>query len=366
MIDFEHVVLIAKSRGVTRNELAAELGISPGHLWRLETGRNRPSKEVLARALTFLNMRRSDVDRSANGEWTRFHTTRLDLLADFHEEMKHAESVLTVTCSAESYLQDEWMLDWSNRIWLSIRDWDEHKKALFPYAKQLVAARDHSDFVHRIVCPWELFLAARAQCVDWLDQVRHALGAFEDMTAVMPVRSWDRVYARCSEQLPSESAGWNKLCIVDSLRALIHVDQQWYLTSSNERMIRNLKGAIDTILSTEEPGFLRESQIRLSSMRDAAQQTEDAIESVLRSGDDLERAELNARAFVRMIVEEAHVPPRCFIARPPDFAVVHRPISDRILRTLTASDRSSEASTEPSTACNLPPPDTGVLSHRER
>lgn len=346
MFDFDVLVRIAKAQGKGRKALAAALGLSPGHLWRLKTGRSKPTARLIEKACAMLHVSPTALGLQERSEWLRFHRSRLDLLTEFHDDFQQSERVLAVVTSAESYLQDEWMLDWSNRVWLSIRDWDDHQRTLFPYARQQVVARHRSNFVHRIVCPWELFVAARHQSVDWLDNIRHGLGAFNEMTAVMPVRSWQRVYDECSKHLPPDSIGWNKLSIMDSGRALIHV-KDWFLMCSTDAVVRPLKAAIESILARECQSFLRESQITVSSVRAAAHHMEDDIESLLITKDDQMQLQANAQAFARMIVEGAHVPPRLFLPRPPRVTAPRRPLSDHLLRRLAAADRFLEEPVAP-------------------
>lgn len=347
MFDFDVLVRIAKAQGKGHEAFAADLGIDPGHLWRLKKGRSKPTALLIEKACAILHVSPTLLGLQERSEWLRFHRSRLDLLTEFHDDFQQSERVLAVVTSAESYLQDEWMLDWSNRVWLGIRNWGDHQRTLFPYARQQVVARHRSNFVHRIVCPWELFVAARHQSIDWLDNIRHGLGAFNEITAVMPVRNWQRVYDECSKHLSPDSIGWNKLSIVDSRRALIHVAQERYLMCATEAVIRPLKAAIESILARECQSFLQESQITVSSVRDAAHQMEDDIESLLTTKDDQLQLQANAQAFARMIVEGVHVPPRRFLPQPPQVTAPRRPLSDHLLRRMAAVDRFLEESAAP-------------------
>jgi len=319
MDDFQHAVAIARSLGMREKEFAAALGISARHLWRLKEGINRPSRQVLERAVQALRIPLSDLTAGDDPQWAAFPKSRSDLLTTFHEQFRNAKSVLTVTTAIDSYLQEEEMLEWSNRNWLDVADWDAHKVGFYPYARQQTAARNHSNFLHRIVCPWLLFLTAQAESIDWLDRIRFGIGDYEEMTVVTPVPDWPLVRDRIDAHLPAGSTGWTKICVIDSIRVLIHVQEKFYLSSSNEHVVRQLKGMIEQVVSGACPDFLQGSQLTLGAIKGASRKTEFAIEDALVSPEDKVRAIRLWQMFETMVDNKKYVSPAKFLSefRPP-------------------------------------------------
>ncbi len=301
MIDFERIVIIAKSRGIREEALARELGINSGHLWRLKTGRNQPSAALVARAIALLDIDLSDITVGAAPHWTMFPTERLDLLSTFHEQFRSAESILTVTNCMDSYIQEEWMLEWSNRSLLEISDWEDYSRTFYPYAREQTTAREHSNFLHRLVCPWTMFGKARLQQVEWLACLRDGIGDYEDATVVTPVWEWASAYDLISRLLPRESGGWTKICIVDSVRVLVHVRQKVYLSCANEEEIRRIRQNVERIIRGFEPLFPKESELIPSKMRDTNYYTLAKMEKLLMAGRDVGRLVEHWEAFLQAI-----------------------------------------------------------------
>lgn len=313
MVDFERVVFLSRSQGMRDKEFAAALGINSGHLWRLKTGRNRPSSQIIEHAAELLGVPVADFSDNTSGEWNLFHQTRADLMRVFHEQFRHAESVLTVTNSLDSYLQDEWMLEWSNRVWQNVDNWDVHARVFYPYAKEQTFARVRSNFLHRIACPLQMFTTANHQATDWLDQIRHGLGEYEEITVVTPIRDWSSLERQINALLPPVGRGWEKICIVDTLRVLVHIHREYLLSCSNEGVVQQLKAALESVLVAENSDFLRESKLTPNHMKSVSFRTQSLLERILRDAADRDRAALAQMAFLRMLQLNRFVPPSRFL-----------------------------------------------------
>ena len=316
MIDFEQILTIAKSQGYSQKQFAAKLELSPGQVWRLKTGRNKATLETLSRAVNILGIGEGDVSRD-KPDWIIIAKDDLTSLTTYNEQLRRAGSVLTITNSIDSYLQDEWMLEWSNRIWSGIDDWEAHSKFFYPYARQQVAVRNSGGYWHRLVCPWNLLISARVQNIGWLDQIRRGLGNYEEVCAVTPIREWSRLYSAVSDRLPPKAANWGKICVIDSVRIMVHVTDQFYVSCSHEPTAKQVNKELDLIVKSHESTFLRESEITLQRLKESSMDTHDRIENLLRSRDDLNRAFLYWEAFDRMMEEKANVRPRKFCQRRP-------------------------------------------------
>jgi transcriptional regulator with XRE-family HTH domain len=314
VIDFEQIVAIARSQGFTEKRLSSLLDINAGHLWRLKLGKHQPKPELVARAVELLGIGVGDISRN-DPDWVVIAKDDLAQLAVYNEQLRQAESVLTISGSIESYLQEEWMLEFSNRDWAGLTDWEAHTRFFYPYVRQQRQARSHGRFLHRVVCPWRLFTVAKIRSIDWLDRIRFGLGDAEDVACVTPIRDWEAFRLMATARLPAKAAEWGKICVIDAVRVVVHINDKCFLSSSHESTARRLKRELDQLVKQFDADFLRESEVTLKKLRAASQSTQDRIEDLLRSREDLERAYPNWVLFGRMAETGNFVSPRSISGR---------------------------------------------------
>lgn len=306
-IDFERFVILAKRRGHGQENVAAAIGVDPGHLRRLMAKRHSPKEDTVRRVIEFaVNVQIDPDEIIARQDWLEFPLSSLSLrrLDDFHTDLRESRELLTVSYCVDSYLQQGWMLEWSNREWLGIRDWGRHQTITRPYRQQQVAARSRGNFIHRIVCPWELFEVAKIQNVYWLEDIRHGIGHYGDITVVTPVRDWAMLAGAISAFLPAACIGWTKISIVDHARILVHVNQQRCLSCQNDGVVRNLLASIDGVIKQVEPSFLSGAKICLATVREATYLMQKRLDTLLRDPLDAERTFARNLIFAKMLTNE--------------------------------------------------------------
>lgn len=314
MTDFEQILAIARSRGITQKRLSWLLGISPGHFWRLKAGHHQPKPVLVAKAAELLGVGVGDISRD-DPDWVVIAKDDLAEVAVYNEQLRQAESVLTISGSIESYFQEEWMLEFSNRIWSGITDWEAHTKFFYPYVRQQRQARSRGQFLHRVVCPWRLFATAKVQSIEWLDSIRDGLGDLEEVSCVTPIHNWEVFRSKVTALLPAGAAEWGKICVIDAVRIVVHMTDKCYISSSHESTAKRLKRELDDLIKQFDSTFLRESEITLNRLRAVGQSTQDRIETLLRSREDLERAYPYMVAFKHMLQTGEFIPPRAIAGR---------------------------------------------------
>ena len=241
MLQGERIRRIAKSKAIRLGELAAASGCSAGHLRRVLGGECEPSYQVILGLVARLGVDLSDIDDGVSPRWQLFHKSETALLKTFHEQFRNAREVLTVTDSIDSYLQEDSMLEWVNVEWLGVPDWDAHKEILLPYVRDQRTSRERSNFRHLLICPERLLEVANTENRDWLAQLRFGIGDFRDATGVFFVRDWGGLREAVDRHLPKESIGWRKICLVDDLTVLIHLDHERHYMCQHEEVVRQLR-----------------------------------------------------------------------------------------------------------------------------
>ncbi len=348
-IDFERLAEVGKSlRGHSEKEVAAAIGVNARHFWRLKKGSHFPSEKLIARVAQYarsLGIDPSDLTANENPKWVSFPLSDLARLADFHAQLRRSEEVLTISRSVDSYVQEKWMLEWSNRVWLGIRDWDAHKNITYPYAQQQIDARRRANFIHRLVCPWELFEAAKNQNDYWLAELRHGIGEYGEVSLITPVRDWGRLCRSIGNLLPYQATGWTKVTIVDSVRILIHVNQSFCVSSFSESNVRSLLTSIDRIVKEIEPSFLGRSDIRPTKMKEASYETQKRVETLLREPSDAERGHFYLDVFDKMLSGEEHWVSASVIHRRTSEGLEERIANERRRRIGYVALRESENGT---------------------
>ena len=252
-IDAEGAVLrgdriqsILTAKGDSQAKLAVALGRTPGQISRLLNNKNQTKLSLAVKIASFLRVDLSEiiVRSSQRANWKMFHLSQTELLTTFHQQLCGCRIAITVTDSIDSYLQDEWMLEWSNVKQLNVPDWSTHKKIFLPYVQEQRQSRDNGNYRHFLISPEQMLYQAVEQNPDWLAQLRWNLGNFREVTAAAFVRNWEAFRKSVDGCLPREAVGWQKVSIVDEAVALIHFDHARYYMCQQGDVVKNLRAAL--------------------------------------------------------------------------------------------------------------------------
>ena len=249
----KRILELADSQGLNQKSLAKRAGINYGHFRRVLASPRPCSPAFLDRVAAVLGVTADELNPFAAPHWTRFHKSDQVRLSAYHEQLANAKSILTLMKSIDSYLQHDWMLDWSNRDWLNIENWESHKQIFLPYVHQQRVDRGRSNAVQRLAFPFDLLKTASFQNEHWLAQIRRGLGEFEDVACVTPVRDWKGLQQSVSSKLPVRT--WDKLCIIDDSAIYIHLDSQFYLSCSHEPTVKTLELHCELSIHQQEAEF---------------------------------------------------------------------------------------------------------------
>ncbi|MFN0019472.1 MAG: helix-turn-helix domain-containing protein [Pirellulaceae bacterium] len=331
MESIERLDILRDASGFTVKQLAIATGLNYRHLAEVLNG-NRPlTLRMFQRISEVLGASPDAYETVVAPAWFRFHKIHAKRLAQFHEQFANAKSVLTLTLSMDSYLQTDEMLQWSNEKWLEIENWNEHRKLFLPYAQAQRAARSRSNSVHRLVCPLALFTAAREEEIAWLSQIRGGLGEYEAVTCVTIIRSWGYFRQLINRYLPADANTWQKICIVDNVTILIHLDDNYYLMTVDGGLVRSVREWCEKVILLTRQDFPhpkdpRDSKPSAGDILQMAHRTEDEIENLLWTESDRDAAHRNHLFFAKMLTGTTYVPPNYSVARP---SRIRRTFADR-------------------------------------
>lgn len=245
---------LMESQGLNVKRLAERAKADYRNLSEVMNGKRNLGPSLLAKVSWGLRVTVEELTQSASPNWTKFHKSNADRLGLYQEQLTNAKTILTLMKSVDSFFQEhEWMLEWSNRDWLEVENWENHKNLFLPYVKQQRSARERSNAVQRLVCPVELFETARIENVHWLEEIRHGLGRFEEVACVTPVRDWVELQKTVSTMLPA--AEWDKLCIIDASTAYIHLDDQYYSSCSHQPTVEALTRHCEQAVHSQQSLF---------------------------------------------------------------------------------------------------------------
>lgn len=301
---FSRVLQLIDSQGLTGKTVAARMGYDYAHYCLVMSGRRPCTPGFLRSLASTLGATVDELNPGASPVWNWFHKSCRERLNCYTEQLANASGVLTIMKSLDSYIQEDWMLTWSNRDWLQISDWEAHQQVLLPYVTRQRSARARSNSVQRLVFPWNMLTRARGECEEWLAHVRRGFGEFEEVTGAVPVKNWSRLREAISCQLPVSR--WNKLCILDGLAVYVHVDNEFHIVCQHEPTVNAVMAHCERCIQFHEPSFpltSRSFRPGLRALRSQAYALQTGIERLLV---DPDAAELATGVRLVELVQRTH------------------------------------------------------------
>lgn len=285
MLSFEEIELLAKKRGILKSELARVAGYS-GHWRRMRRTMSLGDLpfNCLQRIAALLDMPLAAITGEGSNLWTPHHRTQTDRMTSFNVCMREAADVITLTEGVDSYLLNQtWMVEWLNVEWRQVQGWNEHKRLYLPYIAENKAIRNKGRYLHRIVCPEQLFIDAAKLNPEWLRDLRHSLGDLEDVTALIPVTHWDSFRRAVNAVLQSWLHEWEKIVIIDRSVMMIYLYRRIFVQCDDAIAVSKVRAAVEAyaMKSPIRDQFPINKVLTPKNIRLAAQITLDRLESLL-------------------------------------------------------------------------------------
>jgi len=262
---------LLKQRGISLKDLVRQggSGYHYGTIRRWLT--TKPGKMPYSVILAFASVLKVPLhalDPTIDPHWDYFAYSELEKLRAFHDEVKRASRCLTITGGYESYLQPEGMLRWTYSGFLGKGGWDQNIDYHSAYIQQQIAAREESDYLHRVVVQARLIREARDQNKAWIEEIGDKVYRQRGRTAVGLVDGWATLCRSVSSLLPLRINTWDKITIVDGILALVRSGHDEYAITYKSPTVQGLLSVADQELGnlTSLPPH---RQVKVASLKDA-------------------------------------------------------------------------------------------------
>ena len=268
MFDFETIANLCRKRGLLINEVLAASGHNPGHVRRvLSTNPDNLDYGTVLAICDKLGIPVADIDprvvgpRREKARWVRFGLKDLDLIGRYHHEVEHSRHCVTITRGIESYLQSPDMTEWTSRFWLGNPGWNQRIDLTKAYRVQIVGARERSKFMHRIVAPGNLFIAAAQIEPGWVEDAKKTLEGYEGTSLLGLVWNWERFCSAIECIVPRWVRRWEKVSIVDGVVALVRGSVERYALTYDPTTVSQLLDCVERVASEEVPTFVKSDRM---------------------------------------------------------------------------------------------------------
>jgi hypothetical protein len=282
MIDVDRVLKYMRALRSNRTRIAERSGLSYGHVREtFQKKRDWVSYALTAATLDEINVPLDAIDPEREPTWLAVHLSDVRRTQQFHELWKDAQAVLTVSRGIDSYLLENSMLQLPNQLATPIADWKQYETFFLPYVAEQRAARSASNFHHRFVVDERLLDNALCKSVDWLDEFRNQLITLREETALAVAGNWRGIEREIAKLLPPFVKGWTKICIVDDLAVMIHLNHEQLLLCMHPTVVQEFARSAERAFRPRLKSSLPGSNAGLQAFEDGTWSTIDLIEKML-------------------------------------------------------------------------------------